>query len=66
MLPVFCSQICLSLLLVAVIDPSKSHKPVAVILVLAQILSVFLIAWLLEWRSMAKSNHYFGIAGTPR
>jgi hypothetical protein len=66
MLPVFCCQICLSLLLVGVIDPSKSHKPFAVILVFAQILSVFLIAWLLEWRSIAKNNHYFGIAGTPR
>jgi hypothetical protein len=54
MLPVFCCQICLSLLLVAVIDPSKSHKPLATILVLCQILSVFLIAWLLEWRSTAK------------
>jgi hypothetical protein len=54
MLPVFCSQICLSLLLVAIIDPSKSHKPLALILVLCQIVSVFLIAWLLEWRSSAK------------
>jgi hypothetical protein len=54
MLPVFCCQICLSLLLVAVIDPNKSHKPLATILVLCQILSVFLIAWLLEWRSTAK------------
>jgi hypothetical protein len=54
MLPVFCCQICLSLLLVAVIDPSKSHKPLATILVLCQILSVFLIAWLLEWRSTVK------------
>jgi hypothetical protein len=66
MLPVFCCQICLSLLLVGVIDPSKSHKPLAMILVLAQIVSVFLIAWLLEWRSNAKNSHYFGIAGTPR
>jgi hypothetical protein len=66
MLPVFCCQICLSLLLVGVIDPSKSHKPLAMILVLAQILSIFLIAWLLEWRTMAKNNQYFGIAGAPR
>jgi hypothetical protein len=54
MLPVFCCQICLSLLLVAIIDPSKSHKPLATILVSCQIVSVFLIAWLLEWRSTAK------------
>ena len=54
MLPVFCCQICLSLLLVAVIDPSKSHKPLATISVSCQIVSVFLIAWLLEWRSTTK------------
>ncbi|MBV8142912.1 MAG: OpgC domain-containing protein [Verrucomicrobia bacterium] len=58
MLPVFCSEICLSLLLVAVIDPSKSHKPLALVLVLAQIVSIFLIAWLLEWRSAAKNNQF--------
>jgi hypothetical protein len=66
MLPVFCCQICLSLLLVAVIDPSKSHKPIAMVLVIAQILSVFLIAWLLEWRSQLKNSHFLGIAGAPR
>jgi len=66
MLPVFCCQICLSLLLVGVIDPSKSHKPLAMVLVFCQIISVFLIAWFLEWRSSAKNNHYFGIAGTSR
>jgi hypothetical protein len=66
MLPVFCCQICLSLLLVGVIDPSKSHKPLAMGLVLAQIVSIFLIAWLLEWRTNAKNNHYLGIAGAHR
>src|SRR6202011_5705962 len=66
MLPVFCCQICLSLLLVGCIDPSKSHKPLATILVLAQILSIFLIAWLLEWRAAAKHGQFFGIAGAPR
>jgi hypothetical protein len=66
MLPVFCCQICLSLLLVGVIDPSKSHKPLAMILVLGQILSVFLIAWLAEWISTTKSNQYFQIAAAPR
>jgi hypothetical protein len=65
MLPVFCCQICLSLLLVGTIDPSKSHKPLAMILVLCQIVSVFLIAWLLEWRSSTKQHQFFGIAGTP-
>jgi len=51
MLPVFCFEICLSVLLVGVIDPGKSHKPIAFILVLAQILSVFFIAWFLDWRA---------------
>jgi hypothetical protein len=66
MLPVFSCQICLSLLLVGAIDPSKSHKPIAMVLVLAQILSIFLIAWLLEWMSNAKNNPLFEIAGTSR
>lgn len=66
MLPVFCCQICLSILLVGVIDPSKSHKPLAIVLVLCQVVSVFVIAWLLEWRAGAKNNHFLGIAGTPR
>jgi hypothetical protein len=60
MLPVFCFEICLSVLLVGVLDPGKSHKPIAFILVLAQLLSVFFLAWLLDWWSNAKNNHYFG------
>jgi hypothetical protein len=47
-----------------VIDPSKSHKPLALVLVLCQIVSIFLIAWLLEWRSSVKKSQFFGIAGT--
>jgi hypothetical protein len=66
MLPVFCCQICLSLLLVGVIDPRKSHKPLAMGLVLGQIISIFLIAWLLEWRTNVKNNQYLGIAGAHR
>jgi hypothetical protein len=58
MLPVFCCQICLSLLLVGVIDPRKSHKPFAWLLVFAQILSVFLIAWFLEWRVRGNVSGY--------
>jgi hypothetical protein len=56
MLPVFCVQICLSLLLVGVIDPRKSHKPFAWILVSSQILSIFLIAWFLEWRAAGRER----------
>jgi hypothetical protein len=36
------------------------------VLVLCQIVSIFLIAWLLEWRSSIKNGHFLGIAGTPR
>ena len=64
MLPVFCCQICLSLLLVGVIDPRKSHKPFAWILVSSQILSVFLIAWFLEWRE-GKRIGEFGVEEAP-
>jgi hypothetical protein len=66
MLPVFCSQICLSLVLVGAIDPSKSHKPLTTVLVLAQIVSVFLIAEFLERRSNAKNNNGFHLAGIAR
>src|ERR1700733_4506076 len=64
MLPVFCVQICLSLLLVGVIDPRRSHKPFAWILVSSQILSIFLIAWFLEWRA-ARERVGVGEASVP-
>ena len=66
MLPVFSCQICLSLLLVAVIDPGKSHKPLAMFLVLSQLLSVFLVAWFLDSRSNAKSNVNFEVPRPSR
>jgi hypothetical protein len=66
MLPVFCTQICLSVVLVGAIDPSKSHKPFTMILVVAQILSSFLIAGFFEWRSNLKSSPSFQIAGVSR
>jgi hypothetical protein len=56
MLPVFCCEICLSLLLVGAIDPSKSHKPLVSALVVGQMLSAFLIAWALNARSTARSS----------
>jgi hypothetical protein len=28
--------------------------------------SIFLIAWLLEWRSSMKNGHFLSMAGTPR
>jgi len=66
MLPVFCAEICLSVVLVGAIDPSRSHKPLTTVLVLAQILSVFVIAEFLEWRSNAKSNNGLQVAGVSR
>jgi len=66
MLPVFCCQICLSLLLVGAIDPSRSHKPLTTALVLAQVLSIFLIAEFLEWRTNTKTNQAFSVAGISR
>jgi hypothetical protein len=61
MLPVFCCEICLSLLLVGAIDPSKSHKPIVSALVVGQILSVFLIAWLLSVRTATRTGQGQGI-----
>jgi len=52
----------LSILFVGIVDPGKSHKPLALFLVLGQILSVFFVAWFLDWRSNAKSNHLFNAA----
>ena len=60
MLPVFCCQICLSVLLVGTIDPSRDHKPLTFVLVFAQILSIFVIASLFEWRANTK-NHPAGL-----
>jgi hypothetical protein len=56
MLPVFCCEICLSLLLVGAIDPSKSHKPLVSALVVGQMLSAFIIAWALNARSTARNS----------
>jgi hypothetical protein len=56
MLPVFCCEICLSLLLVGTIDPSKSHKPLVSALVAGQILSAFLIAWFFNVWTAARNN----------
>jgi hypothetical protein len=56
MLPVFCCEICLSLLLVGAIDPSKSHKPLVSALVVGQMLSAFLIAWGLNAWSTARNS----------
>src|SRR5262249_31343687 len=63
MLPVFCCEICLSLLLVGVFDPSKSHKPLVSALVVGQLLSAFLIAWVLNAWTTARSSQNLEPAG---
>ena len=55
MLPIFSCQICLSLVFAAAIDPSKGHRSIVSLLVAAQLVSVFLIAWFLEWQSTRKT-----------
>ena len=55
MLPVFCSQICLSVLLIGLTDSgSLTAEPLTSALVLCQLLAAPLFAWFLEWRSVTK------------
>jgi hypothetical protein len=54
MLPVFCSQICVSVLLIGRTEAGLTSEPVTSALVLCQLMMAPLFAWLLEWRSAAK------------
>ena len=56
MLPVFCSQICLSVLLIGRTEPGLTAEPVTSALVLCQLLLAPLFAWFLEWRPAAKDS----------
>jgi hypothetical protein len=56
MLPVFCSQICLSLLLIGRMEIGFTVEPTTTILVICQLLTAPLFAWFLEWRSIAKKS----------
>jgi hypothetical protein len=56
MLPVFCSQICLSVLLIGRTEPGLTAEPVTSALVLCQLLLAPLFAWFLEWRLAAKDS----------
>jgi len=56
MLPVFCCQICLSVLLIGMVEPLKDREPIASVLVLCQLLSAFLLSWLFEWISRNKNS----------
>jgi hypothetical protein len=54
-LPVFCCQICLSILLIGMVGPLKDQEPIASVLVVCQLVSAFLLAWLLECISRRKN-----------
>ena len=55
MLPVFCSQICLSVLLIGLTDSGNlTAEPLTSALVICQLCAAPLFAWFLEWRSVTK------------
>jgi hypothetical protein len=56
MLPVFCSQICLSLLLIGRTESGLTIEPITSALVICQLLTAPLFAWFLERRSVAKQS----------
>jgi hypothetical protein len=54
MLPIFCCQTCLSILLIGLVDPLRDSEPLTSVLVICQLFSAFLLAWFFEWRSQIK------------
>jgi OpgC protein len=54
MLPVFCCEICLSVLLIGRAESPSAIEPTTSVLVICQLLTAPLFAWLLEWRSTAQ------------
>jgi hypothetical protein len=56
MLPVFCSQICLSVLLIGRTESGLTVEPITSALVICHLLTAPLFAWLLEWRSVVKQS----------
>src|SRR5208283_851774 len=55
MLPVFCSQICLSVVLIGRTESGLTVEPVTSALVLCQLFTALLFAGFLEWRSAGKN-----------
>ena len=52
MLPIFCIQICLSVLLLGVVEsPKGAAEPLTSLLVVCQLITAVLLGWFLEWRS---------------
>jgi hypothetical protein len=56
MLPVFCSQICLSVVLIGRTESGLTIEPVTSALVICQLLTAPLFAWFLELRSVARQS----------
>jgi hypothetical protein len=56
MLPVFCSQICLSVLLIGRTGSGLTIEPLTSVLVICQLLTAPLFAWFLERRSVAETS----------
>jgi hypothetical protein len=56
MLPVFCSQICLSVLLIGRTESGLTIEPITSALVICQLLTAPLFAWFLELRSVAEQS----------
>jgi hypothetical protein len=56
MLPVFCSQICLSVLLIGRTESGLTSEPVTSALVICQLLTAPLFAWFLELGSVARQS----------
>jgi hypothetical protein len=56
MLPVFCSQICLSVVLIGRTESGLTSEPITSALVICQLLTAPLFAWLLELRSVAQQS----------
>ena len=55
-LPVFCSQICLSVLLIGRTESGLTVEPITSALVICQLLTAPLFAWFLERRSVARES----------
>jgi hypothetical protein len=56
MLPVFSVEICLSVLLIGRTESGLTVEPITSALVICQLLTAPLLAWLLEWRLVAKQS----------
>ena len=56
MLPVFCSQICLSVLLIGRTDSGLTSEPITSALVICQLLTGLAFAWFLAWRATRKQS----------